>query len=132
MLHQVLAHEAYAAKACPVRPDTPGAQQPTLPRHPSCALSSLLCALTLPNDSFARTTHLTYSQSGSPIASVNESFTSVNESLELVSHLPRYQDPARGYHRTSPTNLFRINHHPPHAPPRAQGTQRARYPCKHP
>ena len=129
---QVLAHEAYAAKTSPVRPETPGAQRPTFPRNPSCALSSLLCALTLPNDSFARATHLTYSQSGSPVASANESITSVNDSLELVSHLPRYQYPARGYHRTSPTNLFRINHHPAHAPPRAQGTHRARYPCRHP
>ena len=132
MSHQVLAHEAYAAKTSPVRPETPGAQRPTFPRNPSCAVSSVLCALTLPNDSFARATHLTHFQSCIPIASVNESFTSVNDSLELVSHLPRYQDPARGYHRTSPTNLFRINHHPAHAPPRAQGTHRARYPCRHP
>jgi hypothetical protein len=132
MSHQVLAHEAYAAKTSPVRPETPGAQRPTFPRNPSCAVSSVLCALTLPNDSFARATHLTHFQSCIPIASVNESFTSVNDSLELVSHLPRYQYPARGYHRTSPTNLFRINHHPAHAPPRAQGTHRARYPCRHP
>jgi hypothetical protein len=116
MLHQVLVQDAYAAKTSPVRQDTPSARQPTLPHHPSCALRSVLCALTLPNDSFARATHLTYSQSGSPVASANESITSANDSLARVSHLPRYQDRARGYHRTSPTNLFRINHHPAHHP----------------
>jgi hypothetical protein len=48
--------------------------------------------LTLANESFAHPTHLTYFQSLSPLASVNESFASVNDSLTPAIHLPPFQE----------------------------------------
>jgi hypothetical protein len=55
-----------------------------------CSVVTTGCrrAMTLANESFAHATHLTYFQSLSPLASVNESFASANDSLPLATHLP--------------------------------------------
>ena len=126
MSYQMRAHQACVINTSPVLPGSPQAQQPGLPEDPRWALCSVLCALAYANDSLALATHLTYFQSRRPIASGNESITSVNDSWTLVSQLPRYQTPARSHQRYSPLNLFRINHHPARPSPGGSSKPRSR------
>jgi len=82
--------------------------------------------LTTANESFAPTKHLTYFQSVSPFASVNESIASANDVLPLVAHLPCFQG-EKGVTKVTPLPSSVESVTTPHNPP--PPGDRSDYPC---